>query len=279
MAAFLQYRLLTLQYVKLSGDVLQNPVISGEPFFFSEVFWKGYYVAALFKYGHRFQSSNVHLKWQQLLSRLRKAQLTKDDVNAFHDSIGGILFPGVNAEISEQTPCITSLKTLVSCANSTVIQISPTIHGNLQPHRLSNIASYRPESLGLTPTPQEIALFPPAFPSQNIVVLCSERNQRQAYNFLANTVAKSPTTNDGDSPTLQSIAEDTFTARGSKQLVKDTHLLQRLTEETSDEQDIMYEMPARELKLKVGMCVSISDNAVGHYWVKNMKVIYSFLLT
>ena len=262
--------------MKLSGDVLQNPVISGEPFYFSEVFTKGYYVAALFKYGHRFQSSNVHLKWQQLLSRLRKAQLTKDDVNAFHDSIGGILFPGVNAEISEQTPRITSLKTLVSCANSNVNQ---KLHCYLQPHRLSNIASYRPESLGLTPTPQEIALFPPAFPSQNIVVLCSERSQRQAYNFLANTVAKSPTTNDGDSPTLQSIAEDTFTARGSKQLVKDTHLLQQLTELTSDEQDIMNEMPARELKLKVGMCVSISDNAVGHYWVKNMKVIYSFLLT
>lgn len=277
MAAFLQYRLLTLQYVKLSGDALQNPVISGEPFFFSEVFWKGYYVAALFKYGHRFQSSNVHLKWQQLLSRLRKAQLTKDDVNAFHDSIGGILFPDVNAEISEQAPCITSLKTLVSCANSTVNQ---KLHcAYLQPHRLSNIASYRSESLGLTPTPQEIALFPPAFPSQNMVVLCSERSQRQAYNFLANTVAKSPMTNVGDSPALQSIAEDVFTTRASGLLVKDTHLLLRLAELTSDEQDIMHQMPARELNLKVGMCVSISDNAVGHYWVKNMKVIYSFLLT
>ena len=277
MAAFLQYRLLTLQYVKLSGDVLQNPVISGEPFFFSEVFWKGYYVAALFKYGHRFQSSNVHLKWQQLLSRLRKAELTKDDVNALHDSIGGILFPDVNAEISEQNHCITSsLKTLVSCANSTVNQ---TLHCYLQPHRLSNIASHRSESLGLTPTPQEIALFPPAFPSQNMVVLCSERSQRQAYNFLANTVAKSPMTNVGDSPALQSIAEDVFTTRASGLLVKDTHLLLRLAELTSDEQDIMHQMPARELNLKVGMCVSISDNAVGHYWVKNMKVIYSFLLT
>jgi hypothetical protein len=34
----------------------------------------------------------------------------------------------------------------------------------------------------------------------------------------------------------------------------------------------MQDLPPKELNLKVGMYVSIANNSVGHYWVKNMKV-------
>ena len=273
-----------------AGDVLQNPVITGEPFFVSQVFKKSYHIAAMFKYGHRFVNSDSKNEWFQLLSRFRDSSVSSDDINAFHALIGGVLFPYTNHDVNESKR-LTVYRSLTSRANTIVMSDSKKkhTHNYLQPHRLQSIIDYCNVRLRLglpsidswqnshrnavmpASIPQdEIASFPFSSSEEKIVILCSERSQRNAYNDLAK-IKQDVDKNSCQSSNFISIATDVFhyiNGATVPYLYPDS----TISKATQDHTPLMQDFPPKELHLKVGMCVSIANNSVDHYWVNNMKV-------
>jgi hypothetical protein len=77
--------------------------------------------------------------------------------------------------------------------------------------------------------------------------------------------------NSSESSNLISKAEDVFRYSIKGTIVTDLAHKARLIGATQDHMPIMQDFPPKELHLKVGMCVSIANNSVDHYWVNNMK--------
>jgi hypothetical protein len=252
----------TIKRCCYAGDVLQNPVIHGESFFYSQVFKKHYYIAAMFKYGHRFINSDSTNEWFTLLSRFRDSSVSAKDIETFHALIGGVLFPDEHHEASASESTV--FRNLTCFANTIVVRGDPNKnlkHSYLQARRLDKIEQYYQNTVKAASTTQnESTSLPLSFCKKHIVILCSERCQQMAYNDLAK---QRHDVNNSPSSTFNSVAEDLCRYANSDKPVTTPIYF------TKDE---MQDLQSKELNLKVGMYVSIANNSVGHYWVKNMKV-------
>ena len=258
----------TLKRCCYAGDVLQNPVITGESFFYSQVFKKHFYIAAMFKYGHRFMNSDSKNEWFPLLSRFRDSSVSAKDIDTFHALIGGVLFPCKDHEASASE--LTVFRNLTCHANTIVVRRDPKKnykHSYLQGSRLDNIEQYHRSVVEEASTTQnKITSLPLSFCKKSIVILCSERCQLMAYNDLA-IQRNHANSSDSSVRVIISIAKDEFRYSDNNATVTTQIFL------TNDDMEkIIKDLPPQELKLKVGMYVSITNNSVGHYWVKHMKV-------
>jgi len=138
-------------------------------------------------------------------------------------------------------------------------------HNYLQGSRLDNIEQYHRSVVeAASTTKNKITSLPLSFCKKNIVILCSELCQLRAYNDLA---IQRNHPNSSDSSTFISIAKDEFRYSDNNATVTN-----QIFPTKGDIEIIIKDLPPNELKLKVGMYVSITNNSVGHYWVKNMKV-------
>ena len=256
----------TLKRCCYAGDVLQNPVITGESFFYSQVFKKHFYIAAMVKYGHRFMNSDSKNEWFPLLSRFRDSSVSAKDIDTFHALIGGVLFPCKDHEASASE--LTVFRNLTCYANTMVVRRDPNKnykHNYLQGSRLDNIEQYHRNAVEAASTTQnKITSLPISLCKKSIVILCSERCQLRAYNDLA---IQRNHPNSSDSSTFISIAKDEFRYSDNNATVAT-----QIFHTKGDIEIIIKDLPPNELKLKVGMYISITNNSVGHYWVKNMKV-------
>ena len=216
----------------------------------------------MFKYGHRFMNSDSTNEWFQLLSRFRDSSVSAKDIETFHALIGGVLFPDEHHEASASESTV--FRNLTCFAN-TIVTRDPNKnlkHSYLQARRLDKIEQYYQNTVKAASTTQnESTSLPLSFCKKHIVILCSERCQQMAYNDLAKQ--RHDVNNSPSSSTFISVAEDLCRYASSNKPVTTPIYF------TKDE---MQDLPPKELNLKVGMYVSIANNSVGHYWVKNMKV-------
>ena len=276
----LYFLFLFLIHGRLVGDFLQNVVISGKPFFHSELFFETFTISVLNNCTHRLTKSVASENWASLLDRIRTGSVTQSDIDAFHKAIGGILI--VPEELAkeldqqEDPAFVAELRSLVIAANKLGILASTKdlYNSYVVADRIKKILELGQHIKCIDDV--DLASLPSQFPSKDLIILCSERIQRLGYNTIGSLITgkidpSRVTSREGSILPVTFEAEDVLLTGTVEQRILSQSPLWAYFRENAM---AMNDLPPKTLTLYEGAWVSITSNKLGKYWAKQMKVFF-----